>query len=60
MYTQMKEISFYNTTDRDKCYIYTKMNDITLYNMADQEFVLYLMKHWKELSHYIELAWDKQ
>ncbi len=29
--------------------------------MTDTEKVIYLMKyHWKDVSQYIELAWDKR
>ncbi len=29
--------------------------------MTDKDKFIYLMKyHWKEVSHYIELVWDKR
>ncbi len=39
--------------------MYDKINDVTLYNMTDGDKFVYLMKkHWKQLSQYIETAWD--
>ncbi len=39
--------------------MYDKINDVTFYNMTDRDKFVYLMKtHWKQLSQYIETAWD--
>ncbi len=39
--------------------MYDKINDVTFYNMTDRDkFVNLMKKHWKQLSQYIETAWD--
>ncbi len=39
--------------------MYDKINHVTFYNMTDRDKFVYLMqKHWKQLSQYIETAWD--
>ncbi len=41
--------------------MYTKINNIEFINMTDKDKFIYLMKyHWKDVSQYIELAWDKR
>ncbi len=40
-------------------YMIKLMMLITFYNMTDRDKFVYLMKkHWKQLSQYIEAAWD--
>ncbi len=36
--------------------MYDKINDVTFYNMRDTD--KFVIKHWKQLSQYIETAWD--
>ncbi len=39
--------------------MYDKSNDVTFYNMTDRDkFICLMQKHWKQLSQYIETAWD--
>ncbi len=41
--------------------IYTKIHNIEFIDMTDKDKFIYLMKyHWKDVSEYIELAWDKR
>ncbi len=41
--------------------MYDKINDVTFYNMTDRDKCVYLMKkHLKQLSQYIETAWDSR
>ncbi len=43
-----------------KIAIHDKINDFTFSNMTDRDKFVYLMKktHWKQLSQYIETAWN--
>ncbi len=39
--------------------MYDKINDLTFYNITDiDKFVSLMKKDWKQLSKYIETAWD--
>ncbi len=41
--------------------MYTKINNVEFIDMPDRDKFIYLMKyHWKDVSQYIELAWDKR
>ncbi len=41
--------------------MYTNINFIKFVDMTDNDKFIYLIKyHWKEVSHYIELVWDKR
>ncbi len=41
--------------------MYTKVNNIEFIDMTDKNKFIYLMKYqYKDVSQYIELAWDKE
>ncbi len=41
--------------------MYTKINNIEFIDMTDKDKLIYLIKYlWKDVSRYIELAWDKR
>ncbi len=41
--------------------MYTKINNNEFTDITDKDKFIYLSKyHWKDVSQYIELAWDKR
>ena len=41
--------------------MYNKINNADFVDMSDKDKFIYLMKNnWKEVSQYVELAWNKR